>query len=431
MSKLFIPSFICCLLLSLGAKAQSWSDKETIPWLTDQVAILADTAMHGRGYVNGGREKAAAYLQKQFKKYHLKPVNPAKGYAQHYYFQVNTFPGKMELSLGGHMLNPGKDYIIDAKSASFSGTGMPVEKIDFSSVATKGQWTVILASFKSSSKVHYLDNIDDACKVLGVRRPAFLAFLPKGCYIIPQKEKFIWTVSRSQIKATIFYINSDSLQVPRVTADVHVQAKLLPKAKSDNIVGIVPGEIKDTFIAITAHYDHLGMMGDKAVFPGASDNASGSAMLLYLANYFQAHPQHYSLLFISFSGEEAGLMGSKYFTKHPTVPLKKIKFLTNIDIMGDASDGITVVNATEYPQHFRQLQDLNAANDYLPQVKSRGKAANSDHYYFTEAGVPSFFIYANGGKGYYHDIFDKAEELSMNKVDKIAQLLIDFLKGIK
>lgn len=188
----------------------------------------------------------------------------------------------------------------------------------------------------------------------------------------------------------------------------------------------VPGTVKDSFIVFTAHYDHLGMMGSTATFPGASDNASGTAMLLYLANYFAAHPQHYSIAFIAFSGEEAGLLGSHYFVEHPMIALDHIKFLTNIDIMGDATDGITVVNATEFPKEFDLLQQINKRKNYLPAIKSRGKAANSDHYFFTEAGVPSFFIYSNGGKGYYHDVFDKSSEVTLENVDMVARLLIDF-----
>jgi len=171
-------------------------------------------------------------------------------------------------------------------------------------------------------------------------------------------------------------------------------------------------------------------MGKEAYFPGASDNASGTAMLLYLANYFAKNPQHYTMVFIAFSGEEAGLLGSSYFVNHPMIPLDHIRFLTNLDIMGDATDGITVVNATEFSKQFDALQRINNSKSYLPQIKSRGKAANSDHYHFTEAGVPSFFIYTNGGKGFYHDVFDNAASLSMTNIDMLAKLLVAFAKEL-
>ena len=98
--------------------------------------------------------------------------------------------------------------------------------------------------------------------------------------------------------------------------------------------------------------------------------------------------------------------------------------------MGDATDGVTVVNATEYPKEFARLNEINTLHHYIPVIKSRGKAANSDHYHFSEAGVPSFFLYSNGGKGYYHDIYDKAEEITLKNVDGVAKLLIDFVRDI-
>lgn len=196
-------------------------------------------------------------------------------------------------------------------------------------------------------------------------------------------------------------------------------------------MAMVPGTLKDSFIVFTSHYDHLGMMGKEAMFPGANDNASGTSMMLYLASYYAQHPGRYTMVFIGFSGEEAGLIGSKYFTEHPLIPLNRIRFLTNLDMVGDATNGITVVNATTFKNEFELLKQINEKNHYLKEIKSRDKAANSDHYHFTEAGVPSFFIYSNGGKGYYHDVFDTPSNLSLNNVGKLSDLLIHFVSEIR
>ena len=337
----------------------------------------------------------------------------------------------MDLEINARRLVPGVDYIIDAASSSYRGTNLTLEKIDLASIAGNENWQKSVSARRHKNKVFFLENVDSACKIMGIRRRYLPFILPKGCYIIPQKEKFIWTVETESISATVFYVKEDLLPDTVNKINVNVQAKYLSRRKNDNIIGVIPGEVKDTFLAITAHYDHLGMMGSDAVFPGASDNASGTSMLLYMAHYFSTHQPHYSVLFIAFSGEEAGLKGSQYYTRHPLVPLDRIRFLTTMDIMGDASDGITVVNATEFPQQFALLQKINSDHNYLPQIKSRGKAENSDHFHFSEAGVPSIFIYSNGGKGYYHDIFDKPEELSLNNVDNIVHLLIDFFREIK
>jgi Zn-dependent M28 family amino/carboxypeptidase len=173
------------------------------------------------------------------------------------------------------------------------------------------------------------------------------------------------------------------------------------------------------------------MLGNNAYFPGASDNASGTSMILSMANYYAKNKQDYPIVFILFSGEEVGLLGSKYFVEHPLFSLQKIKMLVNVDIMGSAEAGITVVNGEQFKSAFDQLVDINKREAYLPEIKIRGKAANSDHYFFSEAGVPSIFIYSNGGPGYYHDVWDKPNTLNFKNYDNVAKLLIQFIKELK
>jgi aminopeptidase YwaD len=420
--------FICCLFTSsLFAQGDTGSIGKI---LRNNIDILAGPDMQGRGYVDSGRERAAAFIQRRFTDLGIKPLPDMGSYLQEYSFSVNDFPGKMKLVINGTELKPGDDYLIDAGSASFSGSHLKVVRIDMSAIHDSAAWLQTLAGF-DEHKAWYLANTAAFLKTMKMRERDIVAELPKGCYIIPETAKLTWTVSRVQNEATVFYVKESSLPRKLKKVDAAVLARFEPDAKSTNIIAAIPGTIKDSFIVFSAHYDHLGKMGGQAVFPGASDNASGTAMLLYLASYYASRPQRYTMVFIAFSGEEAGLMGSKNFIAHTPIPLANIKFLTNIDIMGDATDGVTVVNATEYPNQFSLLTAINEEHKYLPAVKSRGKAANSDHYYFSEAGVPAFFFYSNGGKGYYHDIFDKPGEITLKNVDGVAHLLMDFVSKLK
>ena len=419
-----IKAQLLFLLFAFTATAQT--EKQTIQ---TNINILTSEAMHGRGYVMHGVEQASIFIQRRFREYKLKAVTSDGSFIQGYSFPVDTFPGKMSLNINGKELAPGADFLIDAASPSYTCADKQVKTIDLATITSKGAWRKTLSSFREES-VYCLENVDSFCKVFEERPSKFASLLPKGCYIIPQKNKLTWDVAQDTIDATVFCVKKDVLPAEIKSAAVNVESLFVPKEKSENVIACVPGTIKDTFIAVTAHYDHLGMMGDATIFPGASDNASGTAMMIYLSSYFAAHPQHYSILFIAFSGEEVGLLGSAFYVAHPVVPLSQIKFLTNIDIMGDATDGVTVVNATEYPKQFDLLNKLNGQNHYIPIIKSRGKAANSDHYHFSEAGVPSFFLYSNGGKGYYHDVFDKGEETTLANVDGVAKLLIDFIGNI-
>jgi len=401
-------------------------------WIKTEIAVLTDTGMHGRGYVRGGREAASKHIQKKFKDFKLKPCGNATSFVQGFAFPVNTFPGHMDLTINKKDLTAGEDFLIDAASHSYKGDGLEVKTIDMFTTDTE-EWKNLWGSFRDTEAAYILENTDSAMSYWHVRKERFFAALPKGCYIVPvpEKEKLTWTVSRDTMNATVFYVKEAVNLEKAKSISVDVQAQFIPKARSENIAGYFPGKVKDTFIVFTAHYDHLGMMGSDAVFPGASDNASGTAMLLYLVDYFSAHPQKYSIMFIAFAGEEAGILGSTFYTLNPLVPLKQIKFLTNLDILGDATQGITVVNATEFPQQYDQLEAINNVRRYVPEIKPRGTTQNSDHFHFFEKGVPCFYIYSNGGKGYYHDIYDTGESLSLRFVNGIAKLLVDFTESMK
>ncbi|MFI5140248.1 MAG: M28 family metallopeptidase [Sphingobacteriales bacterium] len=402
-------------------------------FIKENIKALCSKGMYGRGYVKEGWDNAAKYILKKFKEFKLKPVIDGGPYAQGFAFPVNTFPGKMDLFINGDSLFPGADFLIDASSPSFvtdSFVKLKVKKINLDKISDTAAWMAKITKM-DSSHAYYLTNIESMCERLDMRKDQLLAQLPKGCFIIPEENKLTWTVHREPIAATVFYVKEDSLPRKVKNVSVNVNAVYTPHQRSENIIACVRGTVKDTFIVFSAHYDHLGMMGNKTVFSGASDNASGTAMLLYLASYFSKHPQHYSILFIAFGAEEVSLMGSEFYVWHPFVPLKNIKFLTNIDIMGDASNGITVVNATENIPQFTLLQQINDKNKYIRTVYPRENAANSDHYYFTKMHVPCFFIYSNGGNGYYHDIHDVRTALSLNHVEGVARLLIDFVNELK
>ncbi len=217
------------------------------------------------------------------------------------------------------------------------------------------------------------------------------------------------------------------------TITIDVKNKFITDFPTENLIGYIKSKhVKpDSFIVFTAHYDHLGKMGS-IYFPGANDNASGVAMLLSLARYFSEHSDslRYSIAFMAFSGEEIGLLGSKYYTEHPLFPLANIRFLINMDIMGTGDEGITVVNGTIYDAAFKDLVKINDSQHLLKLVKLRGETANSDHYFFYKNHVPDFFIYTMGGIKAYHDIYDRRETLPLTNFAEVYKLLILFTDDI-
>ena len=342
----------------------------------------------GRGYVNDGVNKAATYLLNEMKQIGL--LKFGKRYSQTYFFNVNTFPNKMSVVLDGRELTAGKHYLIDPSSTT-QKTGYQLFKTD-------------------SVTYHATDGRREAPVVIKLRK------------------KLTYTVATSASTITTIELLKDSFPNELKNIDVVFENKFIPNFKCQNLCGYIKGtQHPDSFIVFTAHYDHLGAMGAYTYFPGANDNASGVSVLLNLMKYYKKHPTKYSVAFILFSGEEAGLLGSKYFSEHPLFPLSHIKFLTNMDLLGTGDDGIMVVNATIFKEQFEKLNSINKEKNYVKQIKQRGKAANSDHYWFTEKGVPSFFIYTMGGIQAYHDIYDIEKTLPLTDYVDASKLLIEFV----
>jgi len=377
--KLVIAFLLFVSSLSLYSQDTSYARK-IIKELTSEKYL-------GRGYVKDGVNKAAGYISNELKSIGL--LKFGKSYAQSYSFPVNTFPGKMELRINGKLVIPGKHYLVDPSAKSIHRTFQLMQK---DSVTYKG------VSDKSTLPLQ-----------------------------VKLKKKLTYTVATELIDLTTIELLKDSFPGELKTAEVFFENKMIPDFKCNNLCGYIKGtEYADSFLVFTAHYDHLGAMGKTTYFPGANDNASGVSVLLNLAKYYKEHPSKYSVAFIFFSGEEAGLLGSKYYSEHPLFPLSQIKFLTNLDLLGTGDDGIMVVNASVFKSQFEKLNSINTEKKYLKQIKQRGKAANSDHYWFTEKGVPSFFIYTMGGIQAYHDIYDIEKTIPLTKYIEVCKLLIEF-----
>ena len=237
-----------------------------------------------------------------------------------------------------------------------------------------------------------------------------------------------WSVADYVSKFPIININREALNNNFKEVDIHLQNKFINDLNTQNIIGKAKGKGRKSII-ISAHYDHLGMMGD-VKFPGANDNASGISLLLNLATYYSKIKSKYNIIFICFGAEEAGLKGSKYFVNNPLIDLKKVQFLINLDIVGTGEDGIAIVNALEQKKLAKQIGKINSQLNAFKKIKIRGQAPNSDHYWFSVKKVPSIFIYTMGGIKAYHDPFDKSETLPLNKIEDLYNLLIEFIGEI-
>lgn len=411
------------------------------------IDTLASPGMHGRGYVNNGHLIASDYISNEFRSFGLLSFEKSGSYFQEFSFPVNTFPGKVEATFEfadgkKEKCLPGDKFLVRSSSPSVKGC-YKIVRLDASVVSSDSRWNEFMA--RNHKKEFVL--VDTA----GVRDKAQLTKLTNFVKYPPTVKGILLPVVLTHIEgsencskltpwdfstyqSTVPVLEIDPSLATATKIDVNIGAKMLSNVQSRNVVGYVRGsEQPDSFIVFTAHYDHLGRMGAQVYFPGANDNASGVAMMLNLAKYYSSPERapKYSIVFIAFGAEEVGLIGSAYFVIHPLVPLPRIHFLINMDILGTGDEGITVVNSTLYNNEFVKLKQLNDTNHYLPLVKPRGKAAISDHHFFTEKGVPCFYIYTLGGIKAYHDTCDKPGTLPLTEYDDLFRLLTDFTSWLQ
>ncbi len=226
-----------------------------------------------------------------------------------------------------------------------------------------------------------------------------------------------------------------SCLVPNTQIRLRTDVETIP-ARSSNVIGFLPGSdpaLKDQVIVIGAHYDHLGLGGEGsgslrpdtvAVHPGADDNASGASGLLEIAEAFAAHRQELrrSLLFIAFTGEELGLLGSAYYVKHPLIPLERTVTMLNMDMIGRMTNRSLIVYGTGTSPGFDSLVRAHDADSAFVLKLVRDGYGPSDHasFYGKQIPVLHFFTDLHGD---YHRPSDTYEKLNYPALQSVVRFV--------
>lgn len=201
-----------------------------------------------------------------------------------------------------------------------------------------------------------------------------------------------------------------------------------------NVIGYIDNKAENTII-IGAHYDHLGYgdegslhRGDKAIHNGADDNASGIAVMLHLANKLMKGNVNNNYLFMAFTGEEMGLLGSNYFVKNPTIDLKKANYMINMDMVGRLkADSTLAVYGTGTSPIFRQV--LKAHNDHFKLVQRESGVGPSDHTSFYLADIPVLHFFT-GQHEDYHKPGDDSEKLNYQGMETISSYIFNVISDL-
>ncbi|MBI4912524.1 MAG: M28 family peptidase [Acidobacteria bacterium] len=179
-----------------------------------------------------------------------------------------------------------------------------------------------------------------------------------------------------------------------------------------NLVGRLKGTtFPDRVILVSAHFDHIGIIGGK-VHPGADDNASGSAALLRLATHLAAHPPAHTVLFCLFDGEESGLLGSQAFVANPPLDLAKIAVVVNLDMVAQGTQGRIFVGGTSYTASLKPALTAAFAGSRVALVPDFERWDHaSDQHPFMQRGIPFLFFCVGDDDPWYHTPEDKFERI--------------------
>jgi Zn-dependent M28 family amino/carboxypeptidase len=204
----------------------------------------------------------------------------------------------------------------------------------------------------------------------------------------------------------------------------------------ENLIGYIDNKAENT-VVIGAHYDHLGMGGEgslyregEAIHNGADDNASGVAMMLHLADSLQKKdsPKNNNYLFIAFSGEEEGLLGSNYFVKNPTIDTKKVTYMLNMDMVGRLnSENTLAVYGVGTSPILKQTVNANAGD--LNIAENESGVGPSDHTSFYLADIPVLHFFT-GQHEDYHKPSDDTEKVNFEGMEIVSNYIFSIIKDL-
>ena len=237
--------------------------------------------------------------------------------------------------------------------------------------------------------------------------------------------------SLSELQAKLDEGNAQSFALPSdlsVSFDIDIERE---KATLHNVVGYLPGN-SDEYVIVGAHYDHLGLGDQSSLAPskigtphlGADDNASGTAGLIELARVFSARRDSLDrgILFLAFSGEEIGLLGSAYWVENPTRPIEDAVAMLNMDMIGRISNSKLYVGGTGTGSTFKDLLgDLEDAHSFELSFSESGYTA-SDHTSFLPKKVPVLFFFS-GLHGDYHKPSDTWDKINADQAAEVVDFI--------
>ena len=469
------PSAILLLLFFFVSCKQS--REVTKGELQDHIKYLSSDTLRGRLTGTTGDSLAAEYIRNELESYGLVPLS-GDGF-QRFSVTGRLVPGKSNsLSVGGKNYDPEKDFMPFAFSSGsageseiiFAGYGFSIDEDslkwnDYQNIDVKGKWVLILRADPETDRSisPFIRYGSDRGKALlakdmgasGVLLVSGPSFDPMDTFESLNPDDFPVGIPAMRIKREL----ADIILSGRRTSVNELEKKLnetrrpsgfntsvKATANSEiiremkgtrNVVMMLPGEdevLKDEYVILGAHFDHLGMGGKGsssmagdtvAVHHGADDNASGVGMMLELSEKFASTKGSHkrSLIFIAFSGEEMGLLGSKYFAENPTIDLSRVNAMINLDMVGRFPDSkVLQVSGVGTAEGLKELVMAENDTSIISLVFSEEGYGRSDHTSFYGKNIPVLF-YFTGAHSDYHKPGDTWDMINYDGMINVSSLI--------
>ena len=413
---------IAIILLALAVLPLNAQD---LPHFKRVVKELSSSRYQGRGYARGGANKAGRYLEKEYRKAGVDAVT-----LQPFTIDINTFPGAMEMWADGTKLRAGVDFSMREYSPGVKGE-FPVYHVD----TLNFDRDALLADLARPENAGCLVCCDfwftyKHREVFSKLQKA--GECPNAGLLLTWAApiKFFKAYGEKVVDKPIIWVTPEAIENVK-SVKVNVENEFLNDYELFNVIAKVEGRRHDSCYVFTAHYDHLGNLGRKVYYPGANDNASGTAAVVTLAEHYARNRPEFDMYFVAFSGEDANLRGSTYFAEHPVVPLSQIKYLFNIDMIGDDNPVLYCeVSDAGMPQ-YPWFEKVNRERHLFKALNRGALAANSDHYPFAVRGVPCIFLENENGNAFphYHTPADNSKTVRWDSYEPVFKLVTGFIEN--
>src|SRR6201996_445347 len=476
MRKLLFPALLCIAGIAHAQKIpnpEPFAKNLTAADLKKHLYIVASADFEGRETATPGQRKAAAYIENHFRSLGLLPGG-GNGSYQLYYPVYQDSLENASLSVNDQAFTFRKDFFVNVSSnytADLMGSGVVYvgyglsdsARNDYKDLDARGKIVLALAGWPGgkapAGRNPILPKLEAAQKNGAIAILLFTATPPrnlqdtKGRMALDQYKKAIypntWYITENVGKAIMGddFTAAQSGKAASKSYTVNIELnfrKSTLKLQSSDVLGFLEGtDLKDQILVLSAHYDHLGKR-DTVIWYGADDDGSGTVSILELAQAFArakaaGKGPRRSILFLANSGEEKGLLGSEYFSDHPTYPLDHMTVDLNIDMIGridpnrkygDSMNYVYVVGSDKLSTDLKPISEGNNKKytklelDYKFDDPADPERIyyRSDHYNFARKGVPIIF-YFDGIHRDYHRPTDTPDKINYDLMEKRARLV--------